>query len=458
MKTALSYTKIFGTTLALLSVLALSAQNNAGLGTTTPNASSILELQSTTQGVLVPRMTAVQRLAVTVNATTEGLLVYDLDSLCFFYYKVSTGWTSLCNAGGVGATGPTGATGFAGTAGPTGANGTNGINGISCWDLNGDGINDPGEDINTDGFWNSLDCAGTTGATGAIGATGNNGLSCWDLNSNGVNDPSEDINSDGFWNAADCAGATGPTGAAGAAGPIGATGATGITGPTGVAGATGATGPTGATGVAGPAGATGPVGATGVAGATGGTGPTGATGVAGPAGATGASGSTGSTGATGPLGPTGLAGATGAIGATGPTGQTAAVTSVSLAANHTVTTAAWANVPTMSVTFTATKTTALVVFSTSGIAYTNSMAFVQFRVMNVATSLGGTQTAMQSYDDVTGTITPWSCSFTRNVTGLIIGNTYTFQVQAQRNGILGTYDAVIQPGTDGQHMTLSVIQ
>jgi hypothetical protein len=86
------------------------------------------------------------------------------------------------------------------------------------------------------------------------------------------------------------------------------------------------------------------------------------------------------------------------------------------------------------------------------------MAFVQFRVMNGATSLGGTQTAMQSYDDVTGTVTPWSCAFTKNVTGLIVGNVYTFQVQAQRAGILGTLDAVIQPGTDGQHMTLSVIQ
>ena len=49
------------------------AQDNAGLGTTTPNASSILEMQSTTQGVLAPRMTAVQHLAITVNATTEGL-------------------------------------------------------------------------------------------------------------------------------------------------------------------------------------------------------------------------------------------------------------------------------------------------------------------------------------------------------------------------------------------------
>src|SRR5687767_14335352 len=65
--------------ISLLSLVAVQAQNNAGLGTTTPNPSSILEMQSTTQGVLVPRVTAVQRLAITVNATTEGLLVYDLD-------------------------------------------------------------------------------------------------------------------------------------------------------------------------------------------------------------------------------------------------------------------------------------------------------------------------------------------------------------------------------------------
>lgn len=82
-------------TLTLIFVLSFAhAQNNAGFGTTTPNAASIVDMTSTTQGVLVPRMTAVQRLAIVTNATTEGLLVYDLDSLCFFYYKAGV-WTSL---------------------------------------------------------------------------------------------------------------------------------------------------------------------------------------------------------------------------------------------------------------------------------------------------------------------------------------------------------------------------
>lgn len=454
MKAAFTYTKIIGFVMAFCSITSLSAQNNAGLGTATPNASAILEMQSTTQGVLVPRMTAIQRLAVPVNASTEGLLVYDLDSLCFFYYKVSTGWTSLCNSGGVGPTGPAGPTGAAGTAGPTGSNG---INGISCWDLNGNGVNDPSEDVNTDGNWDALDCAGAvgaagpTGAAGSTGANGINGINCWDLNGNGVNDPAEDVNTDGNWNAADCAGAAGPTGAVGATGVAGPVGPTGPVGATGAAGPTGTAGATGATGSMGP---TGSVGATGAAGANGATGPTG------PMGPTGAAGATGAVGANGATGPTGAVGAAGATGATGPTGQTANVSSVSLAADYTVNTAAWANVAGMSVTFTATKTTALLVFSSSGFAYTNSMAYVQFRVRNGATTLGGTNTLTQNYDDLTGTITPWSCTFTKNITGLTVGNTYTFQVQAQRGGIYGTYDAVIQGATqpDTHHMTLSVIQ
>ena len=44
------------------------------------------------------------------------------------------------------------------------------------------------------------------------GVAGLNGINCWDTNQNGINDPSEDINSDGNWNALDCIGATGDTG------------------------------------------------------------------------------------------------------------------------------------------------------------------------------------------------------------------------------------------------------
>ena len=134
--------------------------------------------------------------------------------------------------------------------------------------------------------------------------------------------------------------------------------------------------------------------------------------------------------------------------------------STSLAADYIVNTAGWANIAPMTVTFTATKTTALVQFTCSGLAYTNSMAYVQFRIFNstLGNSIGGTMTHMQSYDDTRGTITPWSCSFSKNMTGLTPGVTYTVIVQGQRGGIWGTLNAVINASSDpdSQHMTLTV--
>ena len=63
---------------------------------------------------------------------------------------VSAGVTMQLVAVPVANVGPQGDTGATGATGPTGNNGTNGINGISCWDLNGNGVNDPAEDINAD--------------------------------------------------------------------------------------------------------------------------------------------------------------------------------------------------------------------------------------------------------------------------------------------------------------------
>jgi hypothetical protein len=58
-----------------------------GIGTTTPNASSILDLTSSTQGMLTPRMTTAQRIAIVSPA--DGLMVYDTDLKSFFHFDTS---------------------------------------------------------------------------------------------------------------------------------------------------------------------------------------------------------------------------------------------------------------------------------------------------------------------------------------------------------------------------------
>ncbi|MEP6676162.1 MAG: hypothetical protein ABJA78_13450, partial [Ferruginibacter sp.] len=61
------------------------AQQNVGIGTNTPNSSAILDVSSTSKGILVPRMTSSQR-TTSIVAPATGLMVFDTDSACFVYY------------------------------------------------------------------------------------------------------------------------------------------------------------------------------------------------------------------------------------------------------------------------------------------------------------------------------------------------------------------------------------
>jgi hypothetical protein len=63
------------------------------LGTVTPNDSAKVQIDSTTQGFLPPRMTAAQRTAIGTPAT--GLIVYQTDSVEGLYIYTSSGWKSL---------------------------------------------------------------------------------------------------------------------------------------------------------------------------------------------------------------------------------------------------------------------------------------------------------------------------------------------------------------------------
>ena len=170
------------TAFILLISAGIRAQN-VGVGTLTPDPSALLDINANpanNKGILIPRLTATQRLAIVSPA--NSLLVFDTDSACFFYWNAAnSAWKSLCNTG---ATGPAGTTGNTGSTGLTGSTGPTGIAGTT----------------------------GNSGGTGETGATGSTGLT----------------------------GATGATGASGNTGTIGSTGATGNTGSIGTTGATGA--------------------------------------------------------------------------------------------------------------------------------------------------------------------------------------------------------------------------
>ena len=67
-----------------------------GIGTITPNASAMLDVSSTTKGMLTPRMTTAQRLAITSPAPADGLIVYDTTLKSFYHYTTATNsWVKL---------------------------------------------------------------------------------------------------------------------------------------------------------------------------------------------------------------------------------------------------------------------------------------------------------------------------------------------------------------------------
>ncbi|TGD59661.1 hypothetical protein [Flavobacterium humi] len=80
------FIQILTYSLLLFSAMQLSAQ--VGIGTSTPAASSVLDITSTTKGLLAPRMTTAQRIAIASPA--NGLMVYDTDIKSFHYYDTST--------------------------------------------------------------------------------------------------------------------------------------------------------------------------------------------------------------------------------------------------------------------------------------------------------------------------------------------------------------------------------
>ena len=104
--------------LILLTGVSALAQN-VGINATgaAPDGSALLDVASTTKGVLVPRMTQTQRNAITTPAT--GLLIFQTDNTPGFYYYNGTAWVPLSGGGTgwltTGNTGMVSGTNFLGT-------------------------------------------------------------------------------------------------------------------------------------------------------------------------------------------------------------------------------------------------------------------------------------------------------------------------------------------------------
>jgi hypothetical protein len=74
-----------------------NTSGDVGIGTSSPSASAILDLTSTSKGVLIPRMTAAQKSAISSPST--GLLIFQTDAPAGFYYYNGSAWISISNLG-----------------------------------------------------------------------------------------------------------------------------------------------------------------------------------------------------------------------------------------------------------------------------------------------------------------------------------------------------------------------
>ena len=325
-----------------------------GLNTITPDASSALDIESTTGGILIPRLSESQRDAIALPAT--GLMIYQTDKNPGFYFYSGTSWTKIN-----GATGPQGVFGGAsfeykyGGIGPLLSDVDNGLVRFLDSDTQNSAIQLQFSelDINGSSVFSFIEMLSQTQSTtkGVVrlvdkldssknlqfkitnidftNATGSSAPGYFIFDVENVASSSSNPFSDFAsytpvvmtYSISGSDGLQGPQGSQGDQGIQGEQGPEGLQGIQGNQGEQGIQGPIGLTGLTGPSGQDGANGINGVDGAQG---QTGATGPQGPQGEQGIQGIQGPIGLTGVTGPSGQDGANGIDGGDGPQGQTGA--------------------------------------------------------------------------------------------------------------------------------------
>ena len=172
MTTAVQFSKI-KRGLFLLSFLLFShyfwSQQNVSISDvqSTPDPSSVLDISSTSKGLLIPRMTSIQRMAI-VNPS-NALMVFDTDSSCILFYQSAVNsWYSMCDY----------------TQGPVGPQGDPGVH-VDMANVDGNGdlivtlsdgtVINAGYVVGSDGATGPAGPQGPAGADGADGADGATG-------------------------------------------------------------------------------------------------------------------------------------------------------------------------------------------------------------------------------------------------------------------------------------------
>lgn len=87
------YVSRWGGSTALADSLLFDSGSAIGLGTASIDASALFQMNSTSKGFLVPRMTAAQRAAI--SAPAQGLIVYQTDGTIGLYIYSNSVWRSL---------------------------------------------------------------------------------------------------------------------------------------------------------------------------------------------------------------------------------------------------------------------------------------------------------------------------------------------------------------------------
>ena len=107
-------------TLLLIILTSAMTYSQVGINTDTPDASSALEIKSTSAGILIPRMTEAQREAITSPALS--LMIYQTNNDSGFYFFDGSAWKKI-----------EGVAGPQGDQGPNGADGQDGDSAYQIW-------------------------------------------------------------------------------------------------------------------------------------------------------------------------------------------------------------------------------------------------------------------------------------------------------------------------------------